>query len=68
MKLAAKENRNVTDGIRPHATVVRDGYIVPLIGIPDEAALEECDCCHNIIGLSQAHYVGPQVLCERCLK
>lgn len=49
------------------ATVVRDGYTVPLIGIPREAVLEECDCCGETIGLSQSHFTGSQVLCSKCM-
>lgn len=30
-----------------HATVQRDGFKVPLIGIPADAVLEECADCHD---------------------
>lgn len=35
--------------------------------IHEEAGLlEECDCCHNPIGLSDAKWVGTQILCPKC--
>ena len=51
-----------------HATVVRDGFTVPLIGIPPESVLEECDCCHDAVGISNAQLVGTQMLCPKCRK
>ena len=49
------------------ATVEKDGYKVPLIGVPEEAVLETCDCCGESIGLSQS-VVGDsgQILCAKC--
>jgi len=41
-------------------------YEIPLIGIPEGAALEECDCCHETIGLSDAIFTTKQILCHRC--
>jgi hypothetical protein len=49
-----------------YAIVSRDGFDVPLIGIPAEAALETCECCGEIIGLSKAVFTGTQVLCPKC--
>ena len=49
-----------------HAMVVRDGFKVPLIGIPEEAVLEECDCCHETISMTQSHWTGTQMLCAKC--
>ena len=43
-----------------HALVPRDGYMVPLIGIKPEAALEECDVCHEQLP------TGKQMLCKKC--
>lgn len=31
-----------------------------------EATLEECDCCGNFVGLSEAEFTGSQVLCRKC--
>ena len=49
-----------------HAIVTRDGYEVPLIGVPKEAVLESCDCCGDIIGLSKSVFTGRQILCAKC--
>ncbi len=51
---------------KPDATVVRDGFTVPLIGIPRSSVLEECDYCGETIGLSQATIQDNQVLCAKC--
>lgn len=53
--------------LRRHATVIRDGFEVPLIGIPPDAVLEECDLCGETIGISQATFTGSQVLCAKCV-
>lgn len=55
-----------TEIVKRHAVVRRDGYDVPLIGIPEEAVLETCDCCGETIGLSTATFTGTQILCRRC--
>lgn len=49
-----------------HAMVVRDGFKVPLIGIPEEAVLETCDCCGEQIGFSESTFNGKQILCKKC--
>ena len=49
-----------------HATVQRDGYTVPLIGVPPEATTDHCDLCGDVFGLSQLELCGKQLLCERC--
>lgn len=49
-----------------HAMVLRDGYRVPLIGIPAEAALEECDLCHQQHALDKLTWTGAQMLCAKC--
>ena len=46
--------------------VNKDGFMVPLIGIPTEAVLETCDCCGETIGLSKSVFTGTQVLCPKC--
>lgn len=51
-----------------HATVVRDGFTVPLIGIPPEAVLQACDCCGEETPLSQTVFTGSQTLCPKCNK
>ena len=49
-----------------HATIEREGFTVPLIGIPPGAMLEECDCCHDDSPLSEMFICGGQVLCKKC--
>jgi predicted RNA-binding Zn-ribbon protein involved in translation (DUF1610 family) len=49
-----------------HAIIPRDGFDVPLIGIPAEAALQECDCCGDIVPLRKARWTGAQFLCPKC--
>ena len=49
-----------------HAMVQREGYTVPLIGIPPDAVLEECDCCHELLGLAKLTWTGKQMLCAKC--
>lgn len=51
-----------------HAVVQRDGYAVPLIGIPPTSVLETCDVCGDEIGLSDAEIneAGNQILCPKC--
>lgn len=51
-----------------HAIVKLGDYKIPLIGIPEEAGLETCDCCGDTIGLSYATFTGSQILCSKCLK
>lgn len=49
-----------------HATVNKDGYNVPLIGVAEEAVLEECDCCHEQHALLDLTWTGTQTLCAKC--
>ena len=51
-----------------HATVVKDGFTVPLIGIPVEAVLEECESCHETLPLRELQLIGNQMLCRKCAK
>jgi hypothetical protein len=52
-----------------HAMVTRDGYEVPLIGIPAEATLQECDLCHGgPFPIRELEFNGSQMLCEKCRK
>lgn len=53
--------------IDDHALVEREGFKVPLIGIPPDAVLQECELCHEEkplrdIELSEAG----QMLCGKC--
>lgn len=49
-----------------HAIISVGGYEIPLIGIPTEAALEECDCCGQVFPFQQLEIIGKQLLCVRC--
>jgi len=49
-----------------HATIDKDGFRVPLIGVSPSAVLEECDCCHDVNGVSDTEFNGVQFLCRKC--
>lgn len=51
-----------------HATVILDGVEIPLISVPTEATLEECDLCHDLFHISVVRWTGTQILCKKCLK
>lgn len=51
-----------------HATAMRDGFEVPLIGIPPRATEETCERCGAVIGLVKAVFDGHQVLCRDCAR
>lgn len=52
--------------ITKHATVTRDGYEVPLIGILESAVMGECDLCHESLPISKLEFNGTQMLCAKC--
>ena len=53
--------------IEDHAIVEREGFKVPLIGIPPGALEEECDCCGVIFPLQQLEIQSEnQLLCNKC--
>lgn len=41
---------------------------IPLIGIPADATLEECDGCHDLFPLRDLEWTGRQFLCNKCVK
>jgi len=49
-----------------HATVNREGFTVPLIGIPMSSTLQECSCCHDEFPLFDVRFTGRQFLCKKC--
>lgn len=51
-----------------HASVTIDGWKIPLIGLPVDATLCECDLCHDFFNLQQLEVAenGAQLLCEKC--
>lgn len=50
------------------ATVKREGFEIPLIGIPKAAVLEECELCHDEFPLGEVEFNGIQMLCVKCRK
>lgn len=63
MKTARQHN---ADQVGEYAYVEREGFRVPLIGIPAAAVLQECDLCHDEFPLKEMELVGAQALCPRC--
>jgi hypothetical protein len=49
-----------------HAQVIKDGFRVPLIGIPASSVEEKCDRCGEIEALREVRYTGKRFLCEKC--
>lgn len=49
-----------------HAMVIRDGFSVPLIGIPPAAVLETCDLCGDEFPVLEVELSHGQMLCRRC--
>lgn len=49
-----------------HATVIRDGFTVPLIGIPKSSVLETCDLCGVEFSIGSLTFTGKQMLCKKC--
>lgn len=50
-----------------HAEITIGEYKIPLIGIPKDAAMEECDLCHEIEPLQEVIITEcGQILCRKC--
>jgi hypothetical protein len=50
-----------------HATVVRVGFTVPLIGIPKDAVLDECQMCGRTFPLNKLSFSRKgRLLCKEC--
>lgn len=53
--------------LKDHAQVDLDGFKVPLIGIPPDAVIQECDLCHNEFQLREIEMTDAgQCLCATC--
>jgi len=52
--------------LEQHATVRVDGMVLPLIGIPKGATLEECALCHDEFHICDVEWTGKQMLCKKC--
>lgn len=57
----SEQNQN-----KRHATVLKDGYEVPLIGIPPDATDDICESCKRKFHLSKLIWTGKQLLCSEC--
>jgi len=50
-----------------HATVKLGDYLIALIGIPEDAALEQCDLCHDLFPLWEITIsLHGLFFCEHC--
>ena len=56
----------MTNPTPKHATVTRDGYEVPLIGVPADAVLDLCDLCHDWFPIRELEVTDAGLLCRRC--
>ena len=53
--------------LQEHANVKIGEYVIPLIGVPPSATLQECELCHDEVPLREAELSeSGQVLCRRC--
>jgi hypothetical protein len=53
--------------ITDHAIVEREGFKVPLLGIPPDAVLQECECCHDEFSMREIEMsAAGQMLCAKC--
>jgi hypothetical protein len=53
--------------LKDHAIVEREGFKVPLLGIPPDAVLQECELCHNEFPLRDVEMTDfGQILCAKC--
>jgi hypothetical protein len=53
--------------LQDHAIVEREGFKVPLLGIPPDAVLQECELCHNEYSLRDVEMTDSgQILCKKC--
>ena len=58
----------MTEPTHPYATVKRDGYEIPLIGILASELLIECSGCHDQFRQETMTMAaeGGQMLCQKC--
>ena len=51
-----------------HAIVEREGFKVPLLGIPPDAVLQECDVCHDEFALRDVEMNDAgKCVCKKCI-
>ena len=51
-----------------YATAKRDGYTVPIIGIPQDATEEKCEACGRLYGFEAGRLVDGGFICHPCAK
>jgi hypothetical protein len=51
-----------------HCLVPIGEYVIPLIGIPQDAGLDKCDKCKKTFNIWKLKFDGKQFLCNKCLK
>lgn len=50
-----------------YATVIRDGFEVPLISVPMDAVLDECQMCGKTFPFRELRFdKNSQLLCQKC--
>lgn len=49
-----------------HAMTTVGEYTVPMLFVPEEAALERCDLCPQELPLREIIFTGKQFLCAKC--
>lgn len=51
-----------------HATAIRDGFVVPLIGIPEDESQQKCESCGQSFDLLQIRFTDGRFVCDACVK
>jgi hypothetical protein len=51
-----------------YATVQRDGFKVPLIGIAEEETQEHCVHCERPVDLMQTRLINDRPHCDKCAR
>ena len=65
--LAGESTTNKNMALKDHAIVEREGFKVPLLGIPPDAVLQECELCHTEYPLRDVEMSDSgQILCKKC--
>lgn len=49
-----------------YAKAIRDGYEVPLIGIPEDESQERCEKCGQLFDLLQIRLIDGKMVCDAC--
>lgn len=51
-----------------YAIVSRDGFDVPLIGVPASSTEEKCDVCEKIYPLPEVYVCYEKMACAPCIE